>query len=93
MRVDDDAYSAARVGADFEAGSESNITWTQVRGAGFSAEGSVLSSTGADEGSAVSAETISHSANTVQGVSWTVATQTTRAYYIGLTSKDEVTER
>ena len=88
LRVDDDAHSAARVGADFEAGSESNITWTQVSGPGFSAEGSVLSSTGANQGSAVSAETISHSANTVQGVSWTVATQNRRGYYIGLTSKD-----
>ena len=87
----------ARGGADFEAGSESNITWTHKRGTGFKVEGSVLSNNGVDFGAAVSAETISHSDNTVQGVSWTVADPpptdprtTVIGYFIGLTSQAEV---
>ena len=47
FRMADAVHSVARVDPDFEAGSESNITWTHVRGAAFSAEGSVLSSSGA----------------------------------------------
>jgi hypothetical protein len=57
---------------DFSLGAASNITWQQVHGDNFTAQGGVLRNVGNGDGGAASVETITHSAIATQGVSWRV---------------------